>query len=84
MGLGGENEKDTKAAHRRARRRSRTSRSSARITAVMRQDAFNHKELQAIDGRLANGMSVMVMGAHTGCNTVYGSTPPAIRIRIRG
>ena len=42
----------------------------------MRQEAFNHKNLQAIDGRLANGMSVMAMAAHTGCNTVYGSTPP--------
>src|SRR6202044_2716269 len=29
-----------------------------------------------IDGRLANGMSVMAMAAHTGCNTVYGSTAP--------
>ncbi len=45
------------------------------MTAVMRQEAFNHKNLQAIDGRLANGMSVMAMAAHTGCNTVYGSTP---------
>src|SRR6202041_3231566 len=45
------------------------------IAAVMRQEAFNHKNLQAIDGRLANGMSVMAMAAHTGCNTVYGSTP---------
>jgi pyruvate-ferredoxin/flavodoxin oxidoreductase len=43
---------------------------------VMRQEAFNHKNLQPIDGRLANGMSVMAMAAHTGCNTVYGSTPP--------
>ena len=42
----------------------------------MRQEAFNHKDLQPIDGRLANGMSVMAMAAHTGCNTVYGSTPP--------
>ncbi len=47
------------------------------LVAVLRQDAFNHKELQAIDGRRANGMSVMMMGASTGCNTVYGSTPPA-------
>ena len=47
------------------------------LVAVMRQDAFNHKELQAIDGRRANGMSVMMMGASTGCNTVYGSTPPS-------
>jgi pyruvate-ferredoxin/flavodoxin oxidoreductase len=42
----------------------------------MRQEAFNHKNLQPVDGRLANGMSVMAMAAHTGCNTVYGSTPP--------
>ena len=39
-------------------------------------EAFNHKNLQPIDGRLANGMSVMAMAAHTGCNTVYGSTAP--------
>jgi pyruvate-ferredoxin/flavodoxin oxidoreductase len=30
-----------------------------------------------VDGRQANGMSVMFMGASTGCNTVYGSTPPS-------
>ena len=47
------------------------------IAAVLRQDAFNHKQLQAIDGRFARGMSVMFMGASTGCNTVYGSTPPS-------
>ena len=43
---------------------------------VLRQDAYNHKNLQAAEGRLANGMAVMAMGANTGCNTVYGSTPP--------
>ena len=47
------------------------------LVAVMNQDAFNHKKLQATDGRLANGMSTMFMGASTGCNTVYGSTPPS-------
>jgi pyruvate-ferredoxin/flavodoxin oxidoreductase len=46
------------------------------LAAVMRQEAFNHKNLQSVDGRLADGMSVMAMAAHTGCNTVYGSTPP--------
>jgi pyruvate-ferredoxin/flavodoxin oxidoreductase len=46
------------------------------IAAVLLTDAFNHKSLQPIDGRLANGMSVMAMAAHTGCNTVYGSTAP--------
>lgn len=46
------------------------------IAAVLLTEAFNHKNLQPIDGRLANGMSVMAMAAHTGCNTVYGSTAP--------
>jgi pyruvate-ferredoxin/flavodoxin oxidoreductase len=46
------------------------------LVAVLLTEAFNHKNLQAIDGRAANGMSVMAMAAHTGCNTVYGSTAP--------
>jgi pyruvate-ferredoxin/flavodoxin oxidoreductase len=46
------------------------------LATVLEQEAFNHGELQALDGRLANGTSVMAMAAHTGCNTVYGSTPP--------
>jgi pyruvate-ferredoxin/flavodoxin oxidoreductase len=75
MGLGGEDDKDTKA-----RMAAHGSISDAdlvgALTAVMRQEAFNHKNLQSVDGRLANGMSVMAMAAHTGCNTVYGSTPP--------
>jgi len=75
MGLGGEDDQDTKA------RIARTGPISDRemvdaIVAVMLQEAFNHKGLQAVDGRIANGMSVMAMAAHTGCNTVYGSTPP--------
>ena len=76
MGLGGENDEDTAkriAAHGPI---SDLEIINA-IVAVMRQDAFNHKELQAIDGRLPNGQSVMFMGASTGCNTVYGSTPPS-------
>ena len=77
MGLGGEND----AGHRRPRIAAhgadlRRARSSTRSPPSCAQEAFNHQELQAIDGRLANGMSVMAMGAHTGCNTVYGSTPP--------
>jgi pyruvate-ferredoxin/flavodoxin oxidoreductase len=47
------------------------------IAAVLLTESFNHKQLQAVDGRHANGMSVMAMAAHTGCNTVYGSTSPA-------
>ncbi|MFC1481183.1 2-oxoacid:acceptor oxidoreductase family protein [Candidatus Neomarinimicrobiota bacterium] len=46
------------------------------LVVILRQDAFNHRDLQALDGRLANGMAVMAMTAHTGCNSVYGSTPP--------
>jgi pyruvate-ferredoxin/flavodoxin oxidoreductase len=75
MGLGGEDDKDTRsrmAAHGAISDRDIID----AMTAVMRQEAFNHKNLQAVDGRLANGMSVMAMAAHTGCNTVYGSTPP--------
>jgi len=75
MGLGGEDEKDTKARIAAHGEISDLEIVQA-LTAVMRQEAFNHKDLQSIDGRLANGMSVMAMGAHTGCNTVYGSTPP--------
>ncbi len=75
MGLGGETDEDTTD-----RLASHGDISNAQIVeamvAVMRQTAFNHDTLQALDGRLSNGMSVMAMGAHTGCNTVYGSTPP--------
>ena len=74
MGLGGEDEKDT---HARIAAHGEITDSELvhAIATVMLQEAFNHMNLQAIDGRLANGMSVMAMAAHTGCNTVYGSTP---------
>jgi pyruvate-ferredoxin/flavodoxin oxidoreductase len=75
MGLGGENEKDTKA--RIAQHGPISDREAVdAMVAVLRQEAFNHRDLQPVDGRLTNGMSVMAMAAHTGCNTVYGSTPP--------
>src|SRR5215471_1361122 len=75
MGLGGEDDKDTRAriaAHGPIT----DAEIVAALTAVLRQEAFNHKQLQPVDGRLANGQSVLAMAAHTGCNTVYGSTPP--------
>ena len=75
MGLGGEDEKDTKARITHNGPISDQELIDAMV-AVLLQEAFNHKGLQAVDGRLANGMSVMAMAAHTGCNTVYGSTPP--------
>lgn len=76
MGLGGENEEDTDKRIANHGELSDDKIISA-LCAVMRQDAFNHRDLQAVDGRQANGMSVMFMGASTGCNTVYGSTPPS-------
>jgi pyruvate-ferredoxin/flavodoxin oxidoreductase len=80
MGLGGENDADTakRVAAFEAKHGPITDEQIVQgIVAVLRQDAFNHRDLQAVDGRHANGMSVMFMGASTGCNTVYGSTPPS-------
>jgi pyruvate-ferredoxin/flavodoxin oxidoreductase len=80
MNLGGENDADTEsriAAYEAKHGPITDEQIIKAIAAVMRQDAFNHRDLQAIDGRQANGMCVMFMGASTGCNTVYGSTPPS-------
>jgi pyruvate-ferredoxin/flavodoxin oxidoreductase len=75
MGLGGEDDKDTRTRIAEHGPISDKDVIGA-ITSVLRHEAFIHKNLQAVDGRAANGMSVMAMAAHTGCNTVYGSTPP--------
>ncbi len=75
MGLGGENDKDS-AARLAAHGEISDADIVDSIVVTLETEAFNHKKLQSLDGRLANGMSVMAMGAHTGCNTVYGSTPP--------
>ena len=80
MGLGGESDQDTAtriAAYEAAHGPITDDQLVGGLTAVLRQDAFNHQSLQSVDGRRANRMSVMMMGASTGCNTVYGSTPPA-------
>ncbi len=76
MGLGGESETDTDA---RLEAHGEISDDEVvnGLCEVMNLDAFNHKSLQATEGRMANGMSTMFMGASTGCNTVYGSTPPS-------
>ncbi len=79
LGLGGEDEADTKArihAYEAKHGPISDAELMESIAAVLLTEAFNHKNLQAIDGRAANGMSVMAMAAHTGCNTVYGSTAP--------
>jgi pyruvate-ferredoxin/flavodoxin oxidoreductase len=79
LGLGGEDEADTKdriAAYEKKNGPISDAELVEAIAAVLLTEAFNHKSLQPVDGRLANGMSVMAMAAHTGCNTVYGSTAP--------
>jgi pyruvate-ferredoxin/flavodoxin oxidoreductase len=79
LGLGGEDAADTRtriAAYEAGHGAITDAELVEAIAAVLLTEAFNHKNLQAVDGRLANGMSVMAMAAHTGCNTVYGSTAP--------
>ena len=79
LGLGGEDTTDTKAriaAHEEKNGAISDAQLVEALAAVLLTEAFNHKNLQPVDGRLANGMSVMAMAAHTGCNTVYGSTSP--------
>jgi len=79
LGLGGEDDADTIArikAYEEKNGPITDAQMVEAIAAVLLTDAFNHKSLQPVDGRLANGMSVMAMAAHTGCNTVYGSTSP--------
>jgi pyruvate-ferredoxin/flavodoxin oxidoreductase len=79
LGLGGEDEHDTLkrvADYEREHGTVTDEQLIEAIAAVLLTEAFNHKNLQAVDGRLANGMSVMAMAAHTGCNTVYGSSSP--------
>jgi pyruvate-ferredoxin/flavodoxin oxidoreductase len=79
LGLGGEDDEDTRAriaAHEEKNGPITDAQMLEALAAVLLTEAFNHKSLQPIDGRLANGMSVMAMAAHTGCNTVYGSTSP--------
>ncbi|MDA3961817.1 MAG: 2-oxoacid:acceptor oxidoreductase family protein [Planctomycetota bacterium] len=43
---------------------------------VIETDASNHKDIRTVEGRTKDGMCAMAMTAHTGCNTVFGSTPP--------
>ncbi|SVD80431.1 uncharacterized protein METZ01_LOCUS433285, partial [marine metagenome] len=54
MGLGGENDEDT--THRLDQHGEISDLEIIdALVAVLRQDAFNHRDLQAIDGRMANG-----------------------------
>ncbi len=76
LGLGGETDEDT--ATRISAAESMTDEQLIDTLAIaLKQEAFNHRDLQTVEGTLADGMCVMAMGAHTGCNTVYGSTSPS-------
>lgn len=75
MGFGGENSADTQVRIDAEFKGNDADIIDAVVT-VLRQDAFNHTQLQTLEGQNAEGMCVMAMAAHTGCNTVYGSTPP--------
>ncbi len=46
------------------------------VVGAMELDAQKHTHSTTINEPISNGMAVMAMAAHTGCNTVYGSTPP--------
>lgn len=76
MGLGGESDDDTTARLAAAEAISSHDLIDT-LTIVLRQEMHNHRDLRTMEGAAANGMSVMAMGAHTGCNTVYGSTSPS-------
>ncbi len=75
LGLGGENEKDSLQRIESLFQGTDTSLIKA-LELVLRQDAFNHKDVRSVDGRYENGMATMMMGGCTGCNSVYGSTHP--------
>ncbi len=74
MGYGGENSEDTENNIKEFKGNDEELLNA--IVMILKQDTENHKNLRAIEGFASNGMSVMAMTANTGCNTVYGSTPP--------
>jgi len=84
MSLGGEDDKDTKGPHGRPRADFPDKDVIGAITRVLRHEAFIHKNLQPIDGRAANGMSVMAMGAHTAATRCTGRRRRTTRIPIPG
>lgn len=75
MGLGAE---DAKAVDKRIQEEFKGDDASLieALVNTMNADADNHSKIKTIEGLAPNGMSVMAMTAHTGCNTVFGSTPP--------
>ncbi|MCP4750463.1 MAG: oxidoreductase, partial [Proteobacteria bacterium] len=75
LGLGGEDEKESLERFEKLYQGGDGDLVDALVDSLSR-DAFDHRDLKAVDGRYSNGMSVMMMGGCTGCNSVYGSTHP--------
>lgn len=75
LGQGGEDAKDT-ALRLKGQDELTDAKLIETLKLVLNQDAFNHRDLQAIEDQNAKGMCVTAMTASTGCNSVYGSTPP--------
>ena len=75
MGLGGVDDKDS-FARMEAEYAGNDQKLIDALDVVLRQEAFNHRDLQSIDGRYDNGMATMMMSSSTGCNSVYSSTHP--------
>ncbi len=75
MGMGAEDAKETDKRIRENFKGGDEELIKALVT-VLHTEAVNHVSLQAIEGVAPNGMAAMAMAAHTGCNTVFGSTPP--------
>ncbi len=74
-GMGAENEKTTESIIK-ANFNGGNKELMQVIVKALRTDAEKHVNSLTIEGMTPDGMNVMAMTAHTGCNTVYGSTPP--------
>lgn len=75
LGLGGTDTEDTKARIA-AEFKGSDEDIIKKLVDMLEADAYNHRDLQTLEGRMEGGMCVMAMTSHTGCNSVYGSTPP--------
>jgi pyruvate-ferredoxin/flavodoxin oxidoreductase len=75
MGFGGTDKADTEERMKNEFKGNDQELIDAMVTVLM-TESYNHKDLQTIEGTLPNGMCAMAMTANTGCNSVYGSTPP--------
>ena len=87
LGLGGEDDADTIAriaAYETATRPLTDAQLVEAIAAVLLTEAFNHKNLQPIDGRLANGMWLWRWPRTRGATRSTGQRRRTTRILIHG